>query len=163
MACLQFGVPILTGAYPGSVVATTSTLKTVVGIKTPANQAVKLLGVNVGCDGTNSAQGPAIVRLGSSSFATNAPGTNSTSITPAILDSGRPETIQSTAGGNWTTEPTTWVIVEAFYVPVYMGSAIVFRPLTVPLIAKGSNGIVMSVTQQSSVTANVTGSLTAEE
>lgn len=157
MAYLQFAAPFKT-------VATTSTLSTIAGIKTPANQAVKLLGVNVGCDGTNSAQGPAVVDLGSCTFATNAPGTNSTQITTIpTLDSGRPETVQSTAGKAWTAQPTVITIIESFFVPVYMGSAIVFRPLTVPIVGKGGNGIVMSMTQQSSVTANATGSMTAEE
>jgi hypothetical protein len=156
MARLTFGVPF-------KVVATTSTLSTIAGIKTPANQAVDLLGVNVGCDGTNSAQGPAVIDLATCTFAANSPGTNSTSVTPVALDSGRPETIQSTAGKTWTTQPTVISIIEVFYVPVYMGSAIVFRPLTVPITGKGGSGIVMSATQQSGVTANCSGSLTAIE
>jgi hypothetical protein len=156
MACVQFGVPFVT-------VATTSTLSTVAGAQTAAQQAAKLLGVNIGCDGTNSAQGPASVKLGTNTFAANAPGTNSTSVSGVKLDSGRPETVQTLGGKAWTTEPTVASYAEAFFVPVYMGSAIIFRPLTVPIIAKGGNGIVMSCQQQSGVTANVTGSLSIEE
>lgn len=156
MACLQFGVPF-------TLVANTSTAKTNVGVKTPAQQAVKALGLKIGFDGTTSTTGPAIVEFGTCTFATNAPGTNSTSVTPGALDSGRPETIQSTAGKNWTTEPTVITITDTFNVQTYMGSGIQFFPLTMNNIAKGGNGFVVRVTLPSGVSANASGCLLCEE
>jgi hypothetical protein len=49
------------------------------------------------------------------------------------------------------------------FVPSYMGSAVVFAPLTKPWGAKGGNGASMRVTQQSGVSANATGTLKSEE
>lgn len=156
MAALDFGVPFET-------VSTSSTAKSVAGVKTPANQAVRVFGIYIGCDGTNSANGPAIVEICQATFATNAPGTNSTSVTPVALDSGRPETIQSTAAKAWTTEPTVLTVEEAFYIPAYMGSGLIFYPLSKPLVCKGGGGMVVRVTQQSGVTVNVTGTIKCEE
>lgn len=156
MACLDFGVPF-------SNVATSSTAKSVAGIKTPANQAVRVTGFDIGFDGTNAASGPALVEVCQATFATNAPGTNSTSVTPVALDSGRPETIQSTAAKSWSAEPTVLTVQEAFFIPVYMGSGIIFYPLSKPLVCKGGGGMVIRITQQSGVTANASGTIKCEE
>jgi hypothetical protein len=155
-AALDFGVPFL-------VVATSSTASTVAGVKTPANQAVTLWGFDIGFDGTTSTNGPAKCEVGTCTFATNSPGTNSTSVTPVAFDSGRPETIQSTAGKAWTSEPTVISSMEAFYIPSYMGSGIIFQPLAHPVTAKGGNGAILRVTQQTSVTPNASGTLKLSE
>ncbi len=155
-AALQFGVPFAT-------VSASSTPKTAVGFQSPAQQAVNLIGFNIGFDGTSSTQGPAIVELGQCTWATNGPGTNSTSVTPAKFDSGRPETIQTTAAKNWTSEPTVITVVDEFLIPVYMGSGIIYVPLTSPWISKGGGGAVMRVTLPSAVTANCTGALKCME
>src|SRR5437763_1632422 len=65
-AALQFGVPFAT-------VSTSQTAKTVAGVQCPAQQAVKVVGFNIGFDGTSSTQGPAIVEIGHCTFATNPP------------------------------------------------------------------------------------------
>lgn len=155
-AALQFGVPFET-------VSTSSTPKTVAGAQCPAQQAVKVIGFNIGFDGTSSTQGPAIVEMCQSTYATNGPGTNSTSVTPAKYDSGRPETIQTTAAKNWTSEPTVLTVVEAFLIPVYMGSGIIYVPLTSPFVCKGGGGVAMRITLPSAVTANATGTIKCEE
>lgn len=156
MAILAFGASAKT-------IAATSTLTTDLGVKTPANQAVTLDEIDVGFDGTNSANAPGIIDIGFCTFATNAPGTNSSSTTPVASDSGRPETIQSTTGKTWTVQPTVITIWKSFLVPVYMGSALAPLPLLRPMIAKGGNGIVMSSTLASGVTANLTGTLLCTE
>lgn len=156
MAMLSFGVS-------GKTIAATSTLTTDLGVQTPAQQAVSLDEVDVGFDGTNSANGPGIIDIGSCTFATNPPGTNSTSVTPAKSDSGRPETIQSTAGKTWSTQPTVITIWKSFLVPTYMGSALAPLPLMKPAVAKGGNGLVLSSTLPSAVTANLTGTLLCTE
>lgn len=156
MACLDFGVPF-------EVVATTSTPKSVAGVKCPANQAIRVFGVYIGCDGTNSANGPAIMEVCHSTWATNSPGTSSTSVTPVAQDSGRPETIQCTAAKSWSAEPTVLTVLETFYIPAYMGSGLIFYPLSKPMVCKGGGGCVVRVTQQSGVSVNVTGTIKAEE
>jgi hypothetical protein len=158
-ACVDYGVTF----GGGTALATNSTTRTIVGIKCPANQANRIWGFDVGFDGTTSTNGPAYCELDTNTWATNAPGTNSTSVTPNPNDSARPETIQSTAAKAWTTEPTVLSPVELFFIPNYMGSGIVFTPLTKPFGAKGGNGCSMRVTQQSGITANVTGTLKSEE
>src|SRR5437867_1463260 len=70
-ACLDVGVPF-------SAVSNTSTAKTNVGAKSPANQALRVWGINIGFDGTTSTNGPALVEVGTCTFATNSPGTAST-------------------------------------------------------------------------------------
>jgi hypothetical protein len=157
-AGLQFGAPFET-------VSETSTARSTVGVKAPTNQGVKVLGFYIGFDGTNAANGPAIVEVCSCTWATNPPSTNSTGITLAPLDTHWTETIQSTAAKAWTAgnEPTVLTVQEAFPVPTYMGAAMVFRPLTVLLICKGGNGCVLRITLPSGVTANATGALICEE
>jgi hypothetical protein len=153
---LCFGVP-------AKVAAITTTLATLFGIKTPANQAVEMLRLDVGCDGVNAASAPSIFELGTCTFATNSPGTNSTSVTPAAWDSGRPETIQSTAGKIWTAEPTVITIIDTGYVPTYMGSVFGAFPITPskPIIAKGGNGLVVRAT--AGANCNASGALAAVE
>lgn len=161
MANLAFGVS-------GKTIAATSTLTTDLGVKCAANQAVTLDEVDVGFDGTNSANGPGIIDIAHCTFATNAPGTNSTSLSSGsngfiVSDDGRPETPQSTAGKTWTAQPTVITIWKSFLVPTYMGSAIAPLPLMKPMISKGGSGIALSSTLPSTVTANLTGALLCTE
>ncbi len=156
MANLAFGCS-------GKSIAATSTLTTMLGVKNPAQQATVLDEIDCGLDGTNSANGPGIVDLGFCTFATNGPGTNSTSVTLVASDNGRPESFQSTGGKTWTTQPTVIVIWKSFLVPTYMGSAIAPLPLMKPCVQKGGTGIVASVTLPSAVTANFTGTLLETE
>jgi len=147
----------------GTAISTTSTAKTVIGVKPRSNQSAYMWGYAVGFDGTTSTNGPAIIELHQNTFATNAPGTNSTSVTVYPIDNGRPETLQSSVGKAWTTEPTVLTLWENFFIPSYMGSGIVFQPLTKPFILTGTIGGSMRVTQQSGVTANGTGALKCQE
>lgn len=147
----------------GTVILTNSTTRTVVGAQCAANQAIRVWGLDIGFDGTTSTVAPGICELDTNTWATNAPGTNSTTVTPKPNDSGRPETIQTTCGKAWTTEPTVLTVVETFFIPNYMGSGIVFAPLTKPFVAKGGNGLSLRITQASGATANATGTEKCEE
>lgn len=158
-AVMDFGITF----GGGTAIATNSTTRTVVGAKCAANQAIRVWGIDIGFDGTTSTNGPAIVELDTNTWATNAPGTNSTSVTPNPNDSGRPETIQTSCAKAWTTEPTVLSPVELMFIPSYMGAGVIFTPLTKPFVAKGGNGASMRVTQQSGVTANATGTEKCEE
>ena len=146
-------------------VSESSTARSTIGLKCPANQCVETWGIDIGFDGTTSTNGPAIVEVCSCTWATNSPGTNSTSITLVAFDSGRPETIQSTAAKAWTAgnEPTVLTVMRAFDVPSYMGSGIIPLPIMKPFLSKGGNGIVLRITMPSTVTANATGTLNCTE
>jgi hypothetical protein len=162
-ACVDFGVP-----FGGtSVVSTSTSSRTVAGVKARSNQAVRLWGFDVGFDGTTSTNPPGIVEIQQNTFAANAPGTNSNSVTGQVIDFGRPETVQATAAKAWTTEPTAITTVEVFFIPSYMGSGIVFTPLTKPFVlagATGPSGGSMRVTQSSGGgSPNVAGTLKCEE
>lgn len=156
MAILAFGLS-------GKAIAATSTLTTMLGLKCAANQAITLDEVDVGLDGTNSAQAPGIVDIDQTTWATNSPGTNSSTVPLVASDSGRPETIQTVGGKTWTAQPTVLVIWKSFLVPCYMGSVLMPLPLTKPLTAKGGGGVSLAATLPSAVTANLTGTMLATE
>jgi len=156
MSALHFTVP-------GATIATSSTAKTVLGVKAPANHRVIIHGFFAGFDGTDSTKGPALVEICTCTFATNDPGTNSTAVTEAKTEPSVSETVQSQGGKTWTTEPTVITPVDNFMIPTYMGSGVVFYPLKTPLIVKGGEGAVMRVTLPATVTANFSGSLKCEE
>src|SRR5690348_10168494 len=100
MAYNQFDVPATT------VALVAATAKSVVGLKAATNVCVKVTELSMSFDGATSSNAPAVCEFMQSTFATNAPGTNSTSVTPSKRDTGRAETIQATAAKAWTTEPT---------------------------------------------------------
>ena len=150
-------------AVSNKTLACTSTLTTILGAKCAAQQAITVDEIDAGFDGTNSANGPGIIDMGFCTFATNPPGTNSTANAGVFSDSGRPETIQTSGGRSWTVQPTVITIWKSFLVPSYMGSAIAPLPLMKPMIAKGGNGVTLSVTMPAAVTANLTGAILATE
>jgi hypothetical protein len=154
---------MLSFSCTAKTIAATSTLTTDLGVQNAAQQATSLDEVDVGFDGTNSANGPGIIDIGQCTFATNGPGTNSTTVTLVKADNGRPETIQSTGGKTWTSQPTVITIWKSFLVPVYMGSALAPLPLMKPMTAKGGTGTILSSTLPSAVTANLTGALLLTE
>jgi hypothetical protein len=156
MAGLEFSVPAI-------AVACTDAAKTVLGVKAPTNQAVEILGIYAGFAGVTSSEGPALIELCQCTFATNGPGTNSTSVTPAKTDWARTETIQSTAAKNWSSEPTVVTFIEPIPVPVYMGFGMTYFPLNSIITIPGGGGFVLRITLPSTVTANFTGSLRCKE
>lgn len=97
-----------------TVALTAATPKSVVGLLAATNVCVKVTEAKTSFDGATSSNAPAVVEFMQSTFATNGPGTNSTSVTPAKRDTGRGETVQMTAAKTWTTEPTVltaqWVM-----------------------------------------------------
>jgi len=96
-----------------------STLQTAIGVASSATDfGLAMLAVKIGYDASAAGTGITL-RFGSCTFATNGPGTNSTSVTP-IQTSGR--TIAATnitAGVNWTAEPT---------VKTYLGGGLIIQP-----------------------------------
>lgn len=110
--------------HTSSVVAlAAATAKTVVGVKAHANSGLLLRKVRFTFDGTTATAVPVTVEVGYCTWATNSPGTNSTSITP-FQANGRPLTVGFTAGKTWTTEPTVITAGEPFVIPPTSGAII---------------------------------------
>ena len=102
MADLQFTVKPTV-----EVALAAATAKTVLQVKAPANQRVKIKGWGVFFDGTGVSAEPINVKLVRQSTA----GTM-TSVTPARCDDSLPETIQSTGSVNASAEPTSGEVLQ---------------------------------------------------
>ena len=97
-----------------AIALTASQTKTHFGIKAHANSGLLLKKLGISFDGVSASMVPPALELCYATFATNAPGTNSTSITPA-QGSGRVMTAGFTAGYTWSSEPTVLTVLENFY------------------------------------------------
>lgn len=97
----------------GAVALTAATAKTIIGAKAHANSGLQLKGFMVAFDGVTSSAVPVLVELCYATFATNSPGTNSTSTTPRQVY-GRALTAGFTSGKTWTTEPTVLTVIKEF-------------------------------------------------
>lgn len=157
MAFNQFDVPFNTVALAAGVA------KTVVGVKAAANVALKVLEAAVSQDGAVSSNAPVVVDFGRCTFATNGPGTNSTSITLGNTkrDPGRAETIQATAAYGWSTEPTVVTPQHSKDIGQYNGLYHYINPFASPHIVPGGQGFVIRGNSPNNV--NTTGHLTIEE
>lgn len=155
MAGLEFSVPV-------AAAACSTTAKSMIGVKAPANHCVKVHAIWIGFDSVTSTYGPILIEIGNCTFASNGPGTNSTSVTPYTTN-GRTETIQSTAGKLWTVEPTVITVPRAWTFPTYMGAGLIQLPLSRPILIPGGAGLVLRMTLPAATAANFTGSLDCEE
>lgn len=97
----------------GAVALTAATAKTILGIKGHANFGLDLVRVALAFDGVTSTAVPVLVEVCYCTWATNSPGTASTSVTPA-QKYGRVTAVGATAGKTWTTEPTTLTPFDEF-------------------------------------------------
>ena len=96
-----------------AVALTAATRKTVLGLKGHANFGVDLTGFNVDFDGVTASALPVLVEVCYCTWATNSPGTNSTTITP-LQEYGRVTAFGVTAAKTWTAEPTVLTVLRAF-------------------------------------------------
>ena len=156
MAAMLLDVPF------SAVSLSAATLKTVVGVKAAANVNLKVLEAACSFNGADSTAVPVLVGTGvSNTFATNSPGTNSTSITPIKRDQHYTETFQGTAAHTWTAEPTVKTNARALYVAAYNGLYHNIYPFSSPFICKGGNGFSVEMTAPATVLTS--GHLTCEE
>lgn len=149
------GAPLYSIVTGGAVALSAATAKTVLGAKAHANSGLLLKEAFVSFDGITAAAVPVLVELVYATFATNAPGTASTSVTPAQL-SGRVLTAGFTAGKTWTTEPTVLTVLKE--VLIHPSAGIVYQiPLgDEPDTALGE-GLAIRVTAPATV--NVRGTM----
>lgn len=94
-----------------AVALVAATAKTVLGVKAGATFGLDLVYVEVSFDGVTPSAIPVLVELCACTFATNAPGTASTTRTPTN-QYGRQLAHGTTAASNWTTEPTVLTVLD---------------------------------------------------
>jgi hypothetical protein len=155
MANNQFDVPAST------VALTAATAKSVLGIKASTNVCIKVTEVATSFDGATSSNAPAVCEFMQATFATNGPGTNSTSVTPPKRDTGRAETIQATAAKTWSTEPTVLTLQRPLDIGQFNGVVVYMHPFASPFIIIGGQGAVLRINSPNNV--NFSGSIAAEE
>ena len=102
----------LYAAPTGAAVAlAAATAKVILGVRAHANSGISLKSFKVGFDGVTASAVPALVELVYATFASNPPGTNSTSVTPAQF-SGRVLTVGATAARDWSAAPTVLTVID---------------------------------------------------
>lgn len=109
---------IITG---GAIALAAATAKTILGAKAHANSGLLLQRVKIGFDGVTASAVPVLVEICYCTWATQSPGTASTSVTPA-QKMGRTLTAGFTAGKTWTTEPTALTVLDEALIPAFMGA-----------------------------------------
>lgn len=128
-----------------TVALAAATAKSVIGVAAPAQFGVDLVKYRLGFDGATSTAVPVQVEICYATFATNGPGTNSTSITPQQVY-GRSITAGFTAAANWTAEPTVLTVIDAFSVAAFNGLVIYDAPFGSSVDSAVSNGFVIRLT-----------------
>lgn len=142
----------------GAVALSAATAKSIIGVKsgaTTANHGVDLIKFRVSFDGVTASATPVLIELCAATFATNAPGTNSTSTT-VRQDYGRLAGTGFTTAKNWTTEPTVLTVLEEILLTPNAGTVLYDWPLgTSPDSALGE-GFVIRCTAQANVNVRST-------
>lgn len=97
----------------GAVQLAGAAAKTVLGVRAHASLGLLLKDFSLAFDGVSASAVPVLVEIMGATFATNAPGTNSTSVTPQQR-SGRTFGVGASAAKNWTAEPTVLTLRREF-------------------------------------------------
>lgn len=111
------GYSVITG---GAIALSAATAKSILGVKAHANSGLQLKEFVVALDGVTASAVPVLIELCYCTFGANAPGTNSSSVTP-LQKYGRVLTPGFTAGKTWTTEPTTISVLKELLLPADKG------------------------------------------
>lgn len=111
-----------------AVALSAATAKSILGIKSAADFGVDLKKWRVAFDGVTLSNVEVLCELCYATFATNGPGTNSTSVT-VRQGYGRVITPTATAAANWTTEPTALTVIESFLLTPAGGLVLYDYPL----------------------------------
>lgn len=150
------GYAITTG---GVVALTAATAKTVIGAKAHANSGLQLKQFMVAFDGVTASAVPVLIEVAYCTFGANAPGTNSTSLTP-LQQYGRVLTAGFTAGKTWSTEPTTITVLQEFLLAPDKGLFVYQYPLGQEPDTALGEGLVLRLTAPANV--NVRSSMLVE-
>jgi hypothetical protein len=147
--------PLYTAPTGGAVALSAATAKSVLGVRAHANSGLLLRKYRVAFDGVTASAVPVLIELCYATFATNAPGTNSTSVTPAQA-LGRVIAVGATAGKNWTAEPTVLTTVEEHLLTPNGGLEEYDFPLGDEPDSAVSEGYVLRLTAPATVNARAT-------
>src|SRR5262245_61644323 len=138
-----------------AVALVAATPKSVIGVSSPAQFGVDLTKLRISFDVATSTAVPVRVELCYSTFATNGPGTNSTSITPSQVY-GRVITAGFTAASNWTAEPTVLTVIDAWTLAAYGGLVVYDIPFGTTPDSAVSQGFVIRCNAPANVNATPT-------
>jgi hypothetical protein len=129
----------------GAVALAAATAKSILGVTGTSGFGVDLISFSVGFDGVTASAVPVVIELCYSTFATQPPGTASTSTT-VDQEYGRAITPGFTAARNWTTEPTVLTPLREFLLTPAGGLVIRDFPLGQTPDTGVSNGFVLRCT-----------------
>ena len=141
------GYSVATGA---AVSLSASTAKSVLGIRAPEEFGLDLKKVWFGFTGVTASEAPVLCELLYSTYATNAPGTNSTSVTPAQIY-GRTIASGVSAARNWTSEPTGLTVLAEFPLTPNGGTLLYDWPLGDTPDCAPEHGFVLRLTAAATV------------
>lgn len=96
-----------------AVALVAATAKSIIGVNGATDFGIDLKKFRVAFDGVTAANTPVLVELCTATFATNAPGTNSTSNTPVAVAGRANAATGFTAAYAWTAEPTVLVPIDS--------------------------------------------------
>jgi len=112
----------------GAVALGAGVAKSVLGVKGHANFGLDLKKARIGFDGVTASAVAVLVELCYCTFATNSPGTASTTLTPAQVY-GRVTAAGFTAAKTWTTEPTVITVIDEILLDPNKGLLVYDFPL----------------------------------
>jgi hypothetical protein len=144
--------PIYQCGTEGAVALSAATAKCVVGVKAHANSGLLLVGLRVAFDGVTASAIPVLAEVGYCTWATNSPGTNSTSTTPRQKN-GRVLTAGFTSAKTWTAEPTTITVLDEWLLTPNGGLVYADLPLGTELDSALAEGFVLRLTAPATVNA----------
>ncbi|MET8985821.1 hypothetical protein ABZW49_10270 [Nonomuraea wenchangensis] len=139
----------------GAVSLASSTAKSVLGVRAAADFGIDLKKIHFGFTGVTASDAPVLCELCYATFATNAPGTASTTVTPVQVY-GRTISPAATAARNWTTEPTVLSVLEEITLTPNGGTMLYDLPLGDTFDSAVSEGFVLRFTAGASVSVRAT-------
>jgi hypothetical protein len=137
-----------------AVALTAATARSILGVKAHANSGIQLKAFEVSFDGVTASAIPVLCEICYSTFATNSPGTQSTSCTVRQAY-GRALTAGFTAGYSWVAanEPTVLTVSRVFYIAPDKGLFAYQFPLGLEPDTALAEGLVIRLTAPAAVNA----------
>lgn len=134
----------------GAVALVAATAKSILGVNGTTAFGVDWKKYRIGFDGVTASAVPVLVELCACTFATQVPGTASTSVT-VTQTAGRTVTPGFTAGKTWTTEPTVITVLDEFLLSPAGGLVVYDWPLGDTPDSAVSTGFVIRCTAPAAV------------
>ena len=141
----------------GAVALSAATARTIIGAKAHANSGLQLKGFEVAFDGVTASAVPVLVEVMYSTWATNSPGTQSTSTTPRQAY-GRVLTAGFTSAKAWVAanEPTALTNIKEFLLTPNAGLVMYQWPLGQEPDCALAEGFVIRCTAPAAVNVRAT-------